>query len=83
MCSPLQVGSIPAEERVRIKGLIEAGSTDRTAISTEMFDTVQKIVFKEMFHNTFERFASSPSYAQMHEDIKNAYNKVSGLLQIG
>lgn len=51
---------------------------DQASISTDMFDTVQKVVFKEMFYNTFQRFVDSPEYVQMHEDIKNAYNKVGG-----
>lgn len=71
------MGSIPAEERARIKTIIEAGVTDRTAVTQDMFDVVQKVVFKEIFYNTFQRFVDSPEYAKMHEDIKNAYNKVS------
>ena len=72
----MQVGSIPAEERAKIKGIIDAGLTDKTVISTDMFDVVQKVVFKEMFYNTFQRFVVAPEYSQMHADIKNAYNKV-------
>lgn len=56
--------------------------TDSAAITTDMFDVVQKVVFKDMFHNTFCRFIDSPAYAKMHEDIKNAYNKVGGVLEI-
>lgn len=70
------MGSIPAKERENIKSIIEAGLKDRTAISADMFDSVQKLVFKEMFYNTFQRFVNSPKYAQMHKDIRNAYNKV-------
>ncbi|CAM9445793.1 unnamed protein product, partial [Sphacelaria rigidula] len=72
----LQIGSIPAEERARIKDIIDAGSTDRSAISTDMFDGLQKIVFNEMFYNTFQRFVETPAYTAMREDMKNAYNKV-------
>lgn len=75
----VQVGSIPAEERMRIKTIIDAG--DRTAISTDMFDEVQKLVFKEMFYNTFQRFIDTPAYVRMHHDIKNAYNKVGSNLK--
>ena len=71
-----QVGSIPAEERAKIKGIIDAGVKDKAGMSTDMFDVFQKVVFKEMFYNTFQRFIVSPEYAQMHADIKNAYNKV-------
>lgn len=56
--------------------MIDAGSTDRSAISIDMFDGLQKVVFNEIFYNTFQRFIETPAYAQMHEDIKNAYNKV-------
>ena len=73
-----QLGSIPAEERARIKNTIEASVADRSAITADMFDVVQRLVFKEMFYNTFQRFVDSPEYARMHEDIKNAYNKVPG-----
>lgn len=73
----LQIGSIPAEERARIKDIIDAGSTDRSAISTDMFDGLQKIVFNEMFYNTFQRFVETPAYTAMREDMKNAYNKVT------
>ncbi|CAM9966990.1 unnamed protein product [Ascophyllum nodosum] len=72
----LELGSIPAEERARIKNTIEASVADRSAITADMFDVVQRLVFKEMFYNTFQRFVDSPEYARMHEDIKNAYNKV-------
>lgn len=49
-----------------------------------MFDVVQKVVFKEMFYNTFQRFRDSPEYAKMQEDIKNAYNKVNiGIVERG
>eukprot|EP00903_Cladosiphon_okamuranus_P006169 g6066.t4 len=72
----LQVGSIPAEERAKIKDIIDAGLVDKSVISTDMFDVVQKVVFKEMFYNTFQRFVDAPEYSQMHADIKNAYNKV-------
>lgn len=75
----MQVGSIPAAERIRIKSIIDAGMLDQASISTDMFDTVQKVVFKEMFYNTFQRFVETPEYVQMHEDIKNAYNKVGGM----
>ncbi|CAM9589182.1 unnamed protein product [Ectocarpus sp. 12 AP-2014] len=75
------VGSIPAEERAKIKHIIDAGVVDKagnkSGISTDMFDFFRKAVFKEMFYNTFQRFSSSPEYAQMHADIKNAYNKAS------
>lgn len=71
-----QVGSISAEERAKIKDMIDTGMKDNIGISTDMFDVVQKAVFKEMFYNTFQRFAISPEYAQMHAHIKNAYNKV-------
>lgn len=74
----MQVGSIPEKERIRIKAIIDGGVVDKSSISTDMFDTVQKVVFNEMFHNTFLRFVTSPEYTQMHEDIKNAYNKVGG-----
>lgn len=70
------MGSIPAQEREKIINTIEAGLKDRRAITADMFDSVQKLVFKEMFYNTFQRFANSPKYDQMHNDIKNAYNKV-------
>lgn len=76
-----QVGSIPAEERAKIKHIIDAGVVDKagnkSGISTDMFDFFRKAVFKEMFYNTFQRFSASPEYAQMHADIKNAYNKAS------
>lgn len=72
----MQVGSIPAEERAKIKGIIDAGLGDKAAISEDMFDVVQKVVFKEMYHNTFQRFVIASEYSQMHADIKNAYNKV-------
>lgn len=75
----LQVGSIPAAERIRIKSIIDAGMLDQACITTDMFDTVQKVVFKEMFYNTFQRFVDTPEYVQMHEDIKNTYNKVGGM----
>ncbi|CAM9358055.1 unnamed protein product, partial [Pylaiella littoralis] len=71
-----QVGSISAEERAKIKDMIDTGMKDNIGISTDMFDVVQKALFKEMFYNTFQRFAISPEYAQMHAHIKNAYNKV-------
>ncbi|CAB1096140.1 unnamed protein product [Ectocarpus sp. CCAP 1310/34] len=74
-----QVGSIPAKERAKIKHIIDAGMVDKagnkSGITTDMFDFFRKAVFKEMFYNTFQRFSSSPEYAQMHADIKNAYNK--------
>lgn len=72
----MEVGSIPAEERGKIKAIIDAGVKDKAGMSTDMFDVVQKVVFKEMFYNTFQRFVLTPEYAQMHDDIKNAYNKV-------
>lgn len=75
--SLLQIGSIPAEERAHIKGIIDAGNTDRNAITTDMFDGLQKIVFNEMFYNTFQRFVETPAYGAMREDMKNAYNKVT------
>lgn len=71
------MGSIPAEERARIKTIIEAGVANRTAVTQDMFDVVQKVVFKEIYYNTFQRFVDSPAYTRMHADIKNAYNKVS------
>lgn len=76
VCAQTKVGSINAGERKKIKDIIDAGVTDNMGISTDMFDVVQRAAFKEMFYNTFQRFASSPEYARMHADIKNAYNKV-------
>ncbi|CAM9198692.1 unnamed protein product, partial [Hapterophycus canaliculatus] len=73
----LQVGSIPAEERSKIKNIIDGAEIDKAgSISTDMFDVVQKAVFKDMFYNTFQRFVTSPEYTKMRNDIKNAYNKV-------
>lgn len=57
---------------------MDAGASSRSAITPDIFDGVQKTVFKEMFYNTFQRFRESPAYAQMKEDIKSAYNKVQG-----
>lgn len=59
-----------------MKERIDAGATDATAITADMFDEVQKAVFEEMFHNTYQRFKDSPAYEKMKSDIKNAYNKV-------
>ncbi|CAM9270961.1 unnamed protein product, partial [Scytosiphon promiscuus] len=73
----LQVGSIPAEERTRIKDTIDGVGIDKAgSVPMDMFDVVQKVVFKEMFYNTFQRFVASPDYTKMRDDIKNAYNKV-------
>ena len=66
-----QLGSIPAEERARIKNTIEAGVADRSAITADMFDVVQRLVFKEMFYNTFQRFVGSSrirSDARRHKE---------------
>lgn len=73
-----QVGSIPKEERTRIKDTIDGAGIDKAgSIPTDMFDVIQQTVFKDMFYNTFQRFVASPEYTKMRDDIKNAYNKVS------
>ncbi|CAN0459948.1 unnamed protein product, partial [Discosporangium mesarthrocarpum] len=74
----LQIGGISPEERDHLERMIKESQKDRSIVSTELFDNVQRRVFNEIYHNTYQRFLNSDLHKKMVNEVKNAYNKASG-----
>lgn len=73
----LQIGGLEPNEATTFKEHIDNSRIDKDTLTIDLFDTVQRRCFHQIFQHVFCPFKGTEPYQQLTMQIENKYNRVT------